>query len=216
VGTSRDPGIGRQVTAPEIEAAIVAAGLQPLQPPSGEQLAVYLQMLIRWNSKLNLTAIREPFGILRRHFIECIQCAQALPDDVKTLLDFGSGAGLPGVPIAIVRPEIHVTLGESQGKKAAFLREVVRVIGLNAQVFDRRIERMSDRQIFDAVTLRAVDRMAEASKIGWQRVRPGGWLIIFATSGVEESLKASLPDVTWERRLAISGLEKGILMFGRK
>ena len=106
-----------------------------LPPGAGDQLAAYLALLLKWNSKLNLTAVREPAEIVRRHLVECIQCAQALPE-VRTLLDFGSGAGLPGVPIAIVRPEIRVTLGESQGKKSAFLREVVRTLGLNAEVFD--------------------------------------------------------------------------------
>ena len=204
------------MTAAEIEAAVVTAGLEPLRSPAGKQLAAYLQLLLRWNSRLNLTAVREPSSILQRHFIECIQCAQVLSDNLKTLLDFGSGAGLPGIPIAIVRPEIRVTLGESQGKKAAFLREAVRVLGLNTQVFDQRIEKMPDNQFFDAVTLRAVDRMAEASKAALRRVRPGRWLVIFATSGTEERLKAGLPSTTWERQLTTSGLEKGLLLFGRK
>ena len=99
-----------------------------------------------------------------------------------TLLDFGSGAGLPGIPIAIVRPDIRVTLGESQRKKAAFLREAVRVLSLPSEVYDGRIENMPTSRVFDAVTLRAVDKMAEACRTAIERVAPGGWLVVFATS----------------------------------
>ncbi len=200
------------MTSAEIEAAIAVAGLAELPPGTGDRLAAYLGLLLKWNSKLNLTAVREPAEIVRRHLVECIQCAQVLPN-VGTLLDFGSGAGLPGVPIAVVRPEIRVTLGESQGKKAAFLREVLRTLGLNAEVFDQRVEEMPAERLFDAVTLRAVDKMADAVQEAVQRVRVGGWLVVFTTLKAQESLK---PDVEWKGRVAISGLNEGILLLGRK
>ncbi|HTD56720.1 MAG TPA: 16S rRNA (guanine(527)-N(7))-methyltransferase RsmG, partial [Silvibacterium sp.] len=154
--------IGTRVTAREVTEAVVSAGLMPLHSEAAELFAGYVDLLVRWNARLNLTAVREPNQIIRRHLVECVLCAQKLPD-VKTLLDFGSGAGLPGIPIAILRPEIEVTLGESQGKKASFLREAVRTLGLNAQIYDQRIENMAPESFFDAVTLRAVDRMQEAA-----------------------------------------------------
>ena len=203
------------MTAAEIEAAAEAASLAALPPGAGEQLAAYLQLLLKWNSKLNLTAVREPAEIVRRHMVECVQCAQALPV-TQTLLDFGSGAGLPGIPIAIVRPEIRVTLGESQGKKAVFLREAVRALGLNAEVFDQRIEKMAAERVFDAVTLRAVDKMTEACRAGAERLRSGGWLVVFATAGTEESLKPIGAGIDWARRLGIAGLDDGLLLLGRK
>jgi len=201
------------VTAAEIEAAVAAAGLAALPPGAGEQLEAYLALLLKWNSKLNLTAVRGPAEIVRRHLVECVQAAQALPE-VETLLDFGSGAGLPGVPIAVLRPEIRVTLGESQGKKAAFLREVVRTLGLNAGVFDQRIEKMPAERVFDAVTLRAVDKMADASREAVHRVRAGGWLVVFATVGTEGRLE--LASVEWQRRVGIVGLKDGVLLLGKK
>jgi 16S rRNA (guanine527-N7)-methyltransferase len=201
------------VTAADIEAAVAAAGLTAIPPGAGDQLAAYLALLLKWNSKLNLTAIREPAEIVRRHLVECIQCAQALPE-VWTLLDFGSGAGLPGVPIAIVRPEIRVTLGESQGKKSAFLREVVRTLGLNAEVLDQRVEMMPAERVFDAVTLRAVDKMAQATQEAVQRVRAGGCFVVFATAGTEDRVKSPL--FGWEGRIAITGLSEGVLLLGRK
>ena len=90
----------------------------------------YLALILRWNSRMNLTAIRDEEEILARHFVESIACAQHFPEGIGTLLDFGSGAGFPGIPIALCRPEIAVTLAESQSKKAAFLQETVRILGL--------------------------------------------------------------------------------------
>lgn len=202
------------MTASEIEEVVVAAGLIPLRPGTGELLARYVDLLVRWNARLNLTAVREPDQIVQRHLIECIQCAQALPE-IQTLLDFGSGAGLPGIPIAIVRPEISVTMGESQGKKAAFLREAARSLGLYARIYDQRIEKMAESIYFDGVTLRAVDRMQESAQIASQRVVPGGWLVIFATTGTEESLKAALPDLKWSNRIPSFGLDTGMILFAQ-
>ena len=95
---------------------------------------------------MNSTAIRDEEGILSRHFVESIACACALPAGIFTLLDFGSGAGFPGIPIALCRPEIAVILAESQGKKAAFLQEAVRVLGISAKVL-RPASRVADRAI---------------------------------------------------------------------
>jgi 16S rRNA (guanine527-N7)-methyltransferase len=105
---------------------LVEAELAPLGVAQTSQFEVYLSLFVRWNSRTNLSSVREPEAILSRHFVESIACARALPSGLSTLLDFGSGGGLPGVPIALCRPEIAVTLAESQGKKAAFLQEAVR------------------------------------------------------------------------------------------
>jgi 16S rRNA (guanine527-N7)-methyltransferase len=214
MAATRDSGIGSSVTAGDIDAAVAAAGLSSLPSGAAERFAAYLQLLLRWNSRLNLTAVREPHEIVRRHFVECIQCAQILPS-IKTLLDFGSGAGLPGIPIAIARPEIRVTLGESQGKKAAFLREVMRVLSLNVEVYDGRIEKMPADNTFDAVTLRAVDKMAEACRVAIQKVSPDGWLAVFATASTARGLE-QLPEISWEKHIPIVGLDDGLLLIGQK
>lgn len=214
MASSGDSRIDSTVTSQDIAAAIATAALAPLSFEATQRLVSYLHLLLRWNSRLNLTAIREPHEIVRRHLVECVQCAQLLPP-ISTLLDFGSGAGLPGIPVAIVRPEIRVTVGESQGKKAAFLREAVRTLSLTSDVFDGRIERMPADQIFDAVTLRAVDKMAEACRAASLRVGPNGWLVVFATSTTEPSL-ARLSDIAWKNRVPISDRQDGFLLFGQK
>src|SRR5262249_51794839 len=144
------------------------------------QLQSYLELLQKWNARLNLTAIRDPEEILRRHFIECIFAAQQLPQGIHTLLDFGSGGGFPGIPIALCRTEIHVTLGESQWKKESFLREAVRLLGLpNVEVYNGRVEGLIKQ--FGAVTLRAVDKMREACRVALGNLAPGGYFILFET-----------------------------------
>ena len=151
----------------------------PLAPAQSEQFAAYLALLQKWNAKTNLTAIRDEQGILSRHFLESILCASALPAGIQTLLDFGSGAGFPGIPIALMRPEIEVTLAESQNKKAAFLREAVRTLGLSTKVHSARAEEL--KQKFDCVTLRAVDNMPAAIPAAIQLIAPNGWLAVLTT-----------------------------------
>ena len=123
------------------------------------QLSLYLDLLLKWNARTNLTAIRDPEEIVRRHFGESLFAARHL-GACDTLLDLGSGAGFPGLPIALLRPEIHVTLAESQGKKAAFLREAVRTLDLDTEVWSNRAESLPAERRFHTVSLRAVDNMA--------------------------------------------------------
>ena len=104
------------------------------------QLSEYLNLLLKWNERTNLTAIRDPAEIVQRHFGESLFLARHVPRSAKTLLDFGSGAGFPGVPVQLARPKLAVTLAESQNKKAAFLRETIRVLGLSTRVWAARAE----------------------------------------------------------------------------
>ncbi|MEO6981953.1 MAG: 16S rRNA (guanine(527)-N(7))-methyltransferase RsmG [Edaphobacter sp.] len=144
--------------------SVIAALLAPylaVPPALLPQLSAYLDLLLKWNARTNLTAIREPEEIVRRHFGESLFAAEHL-GPCESLLDLGSGAGFPGLPIALLRPEIRVTLAESQGKKAAFLREAARTLGLNVEVWGNRAEALPAERQFDTVTLRAVDHMAAA------------------------------------------------------
>jgi len=205
------------MSAAEIEAVLLKAGQPALEPDALAQFETYLELLLKWNARTNLTAVREPGEIIRRHFLECIQCAQALPDDTeRTLLDFGSGAGFPGIPIAICRPEFRVTLAESQRKKAAFLREAVRTLGLNAEVFDGRVEDLAQDRRFGVTTLRAVDRMEEACGVAFHRVAVGGWMVVFVTDQTMAGVKAALPGVEWREDLPVPGMERGRIWMGRR
>jgi 16S rRNA (guanine527-N7)-methyltransferase len=162
-----------------LNALLVASGLGPLDEKTVGQFEVYLSLFLRWNQRLNLSAVRDEEGILSRHFIESVVVARELPQGIHTLLDFGSGAGLPGIPIALCRPEIAVTLAESQGKKAAFLQEAVRVLGIHATVHAGRAETL--RTVFDCVVLRAVEKMPKAVAAATRLVGPNGWLALMTT-----------------------------------
>src|ERR1017187_10846818 len=192
---------------------LVAEGLEPLDCSLAGRFGDYCLLLIRWNSRVNLTAIRGEEGILSRHFVESIACARRLPAGIGTLLDLRSGAGFPGIPIALCRPEIAVTLAESQGKKAAFLREAVRVLGLAAKVHSGRAEALTTN--FDCVTLRAVDKMELAVQAATQLVRPGGWLALMTTTAALPALQLSAGgDLTWPQILPLHGSDDRLLALG--
>jgi 16S rRNA (guanine527-N7)-methyltransferase len=171
------------MAANRLDQLLAESGHPPLAPETAEKFAAYLTLLQKWNARTNLTAIRDEEGILSRHFLESILCAHKLPQGIVSLLDFGSGAGFPGIPIALIRPEISVTLAESQNKKAAFLREAVRTLNLETKVHSARAETLATK--FDCVTLRAVDNMAAAIPAAIQLLNPTGWLAILTT--VEEA-----------------------------
>jgi 16S rRNA (guanine527-N7)-methyltransferase len=201
---------GWTLPATVIAEAVEDWGLNPLPAGAAERFAEYYDLLERWNAKLNLTAIRKPEEVLRRHFLECIFCAQQLPGEIHTLLDYGSGGGFPGIPIVLCRPEIEVTLAESQAKKASFLREAVRILGLNAEVYANRVEAMEKQRRFAAVTLRAVDKMEKAVLAAVDRVDRGGWLVLLANPEME------LPEGFESRILPLPGRNAGSLILASR
>ena len=191
------------------------ANLDTLHGEQYKQFSILLSLIIRWNARTNLTAIRNEEGILERHFVESIACAQALPAGTKSLLDFGSGAGFPGIPIAICHPEIAVTLAESQGKKAAFLREAVRSIALMAKVHTARAETLKSQ--FDCVTLRAVDKMERAARSASRLVSPGGWLALMTTDHDRPAIVASIGnEFVWSPPLSLPGADYRVLSLGKR
>lgn len=150
-------------------------------------LSRYLDLLVRWNARTNLTAIRGPELMVERHFGESLFAGLLLGRHLRegdSVLDFGSGGGLPGLPVQLLYPGLRVTLAESQGKKAAFLREVVRSLGLSTEVWGERVEGMEAERRFAAVTMRAVDRMQEMVPVAKGRVRAGGWLLQMVAEAV--------------------------------
>jgi 16S rRNA (guanine527-N7)-methyltransferase len=193
-----------------------AAGHPRLAPETAEKFAAYLTLLQKWNAKTNLTAIRDEEGILSRHFLESILCARSLPENVSSLLDFGSGAGFPGLPIAIIRSEIAVTLAESQNKKAAFLREAVRTLGLSVKVHAARAETLAQK--FDVVTLRAVDNMAAAIPAAFHLLNPTGWLAVLTTTDDAPSIESQASqsaNLTWLQPKPLPPGTNRILLIGQ-
>jgi 16S rRNA (guanine527-N7)-methyltransferase len=109
------------------------------------QIQQYIKILMIWNQKMNLTAIRDPQEILYRHFCESMYASVAMPLEGGRLADVGSGGGFPGLPLKIIRPELQVFLIESNIKRVTFLAEVIRELGLKgAQVLARRYEELGE------------------------------------------------------------------------
>jgi 16S rRNA (guanine527-N7)-methyltransferase len=200
-------------SAARLNELLAAAGLDPLESGTADRFAAYCALLLRWNARTNLTAVRDQEGILSRHFVESIAVARALPSEIASLLDFGSGAGFPGIPIALCRPEIAVTLAESQGKKAAFLQEAVRSLELSARVHPARAEAIAAQ--FDCVALRAVDRMGPAVQAASHRVLPGGCLALMTTESESGSLQASAgKQFSWSSPIQLPGSDQRALLLG--
>jgi 16S rRNA (guanine527-N7)-methyltransferase len=191
----------------------IASLLEPyLAPPAAilPQLSAYLDLLLKWNARTNLTAIREPEEMVRRHFGESLFAARHMGPEVDTLLDLGSGAGFPGIPIALLRPSIRVTLAESQHKKASFLREVVRTLGISVEVWADRAEAMPSERQFHTVALRAVDNMAAAVAVAEERA---AHQMVVLTSAAQAPELAGFPG-RWIERLPES--DSGILLIATR
>ncbi|HEY0786132.1 MAG TPA: 16S rRNA (guanine(527)-N(7))-methyltransferase RsmG [Acidobacteriaceae bacterium] len=202
--------------AARLQAILASLGQPPLPGAQALAFETYLELLLRWNARVNLSAIHDQEGILRRHFVESICCARLLPAGLTTLLDYGSGAGFPGIPCAICRPELAVTLAESQSRKAAFLQEAARTLPLQCTVYPGRVQAMEPSLLFDVVTLRAVDRMQEACASALTRVKPSGWLAIMATQQSLAGLVEGLQPVAWRSPTPLPGTEQQVLLLGRK
>jgi 16S rRNA (guanine527-N7)-methyltransferase len=147
-------------------------------PTQLEQFRTHFDLLMRWNARMNLTSVRDPEGVLRRHFAESAYLTQAVRLGSGTLVDIGSGAGFPGIPVKILSPRTKVILVEAVQKKAAFLKEVAREIGLpGLEIFAGRFEDMKDLTA-DWVTMRAV-KLDERLMETIQRSVPRGTCAMF-------------------------------------
>jgi 16S rRNA (guanine527-N7)-methyltransferase len=201
------------VATSRLSSLLVQAGIEPPDRETAVKFETYLSLILRWNVHLNLTSLRTEDAIISIHLAESIACARVIPLDVKTLLDFGSGAGLPGIPIALCRPEIAVTLAESQTKKAAFLQEAVRTLGIRTDVHSGRAETL--QLVFDCVTLRAVDKMPQAVRSAAKQVAPGGWLAPMTTNaGLAALQTAAGAEFSWPCQVALPGSTERIVAFG--
>jgi 16S rRNA (guanine527-N7)-methyltransferase len=202
-----------------MEIGRIAHLLRPFAGLSHDQLAVtsiYIDLLVKWNARVSLTAIRDPDEIVTRHFGESYFVAKILvPEDWSgSVIDFGSGAGFPGIPLAILRPKAAVTLIESNGKKAAFLGEVVGQLGLkNVEVFRGRGENCERKA--DLVLMRAVESFDRALDVAAGLVKPGGGLALLIGERQLAPAKALQPQLSWDEPVRIPQGDKRILLVGK-
>jgi len=154
------------------------------------RLIDYLALLQRWNTIYNLTAIRDPSEMLSKHLLDSLAIA---PYADGVIADIGSGAGLPGIPLALARPQLQITLVESNGKKARFLREALRVLGIdNARVAESRAEALDEPGRYDCLLSRAFSSLADFVHVGAHLLKPGGRLLAMKGVIPQEEI-AALP-----------------------
>jgi 16S rRNA (guanine527-N7)-methyltransferase len=184
-------------------AGLVALKLDPaLAPP----LLAYLGQLVRWNEAYNLTSVRDPADMVTRHLLDSLAVA---PFARGRVLDVGSGAGLPGIPLAIAAPALHVTLLDSNGKKTRFLRHVQRTLALgNVEVVEARAEHHVPQAPFDTIISRAFGSLADFLQATAHLGAPGGvWVAMKGKLDPREA--AAIParfETRETRRLSVPGL----------
>ena len=146
-----------------------------LSPQTQQQLFDYLALLDKWNQVYNLTAVRDPSEMVSQHLLDCLAVAPHV--SAVTILDVGSCAGLPGIPLALALPHAQVTLLDSSQKKTAFLRQAVIELGLgNATVECARVETWRAAQLFEFVISRALSDLAELVTLAGHHMAVGGTL----------------------------------------
>lgn len=144
------------------------------------QIRQYLGLLLKWNKKINLTAEKDADNILKRHVFDSLQYSRALRNTMR-VMDIGSGAGFPGIPLKIIFPELSLVLVESQRKRCSFLETVVRDLGLGkVEVINSRAEDIPNHYEgqFDAVIFRAVSGLQACLTLGGRFVSPGGRVVL--------------------------------------
>jgi 16S rRNA (guanine527-N7)-methyltransferase len=185
-----------------------------------DQLLAYQALMIKWNRTYNLTAIRDPEEMLVHHLLDSLVVAPLLPHGPMTLADVGSGGGLPGIPLAIARPEIQVTLIETSSKKSAFQQQVKIELGLsNVSVYSGRVEDYKPKNSFDIVISRAFAEIRDFVSWSGDLAKPEGRL--YAMKGqYPEAEIAALPagwQVLSSQPLLVAGLDaqRHLLILGR-
>ena len=180
-----------------------------LSPAQLQSISTYIDILQRWNARMNLTAIRSEEEIVTRHFGESLFAARHLFPTVSPVVsgfavaDLGSGAGFPGIPIKLWAPEISLTLIESNHKKATFLRELTRALTLtDINIQNARAETLPVHS-FDLVTLRAVERFETILSTAAGLVVPGGHLALLIGATQVPAASSLLPTLNWSDPLPI-------------
>jgi 16S rRNA (guanine527-N7)-methyltransferase len=202
-----------------ISNSLIEATLQPysvaIAPGVAVKIRTYISLLLRWNKTISLTAVTDPVEILKFHFGESIFAASVVSFEQSRLADVGSGAGFPGLPLAIVAPSLTVTLIDSNAKKCAFLSEVVRELQLpNVTIFRGRLDDFvpgSGR--LDSIAARALGQYDDL--LGWatQQLAPTGKVVLWLGEADTQEISDCL-GWSWARPILIPGSERRFLLVG--
>ena len=198
-----------------IAPGLAALGIE-VAPAQRARMAAHLELVAKWNRVHNLTAVRETGQMVVLHLLDSLTLAPHLRG-ARTVLDVGSGAGFPGIPIAIARPDLAVTVLDSSGKKCAFLEQAKAELGLdNLQVACERVEQWQPDGRFDAVVSRAFAELADFVSQARHLVAPGGRMLAMkgvhpfeeiarvpASHRVVEVVELAVPSLDAKRHLVL-------------
>jgi 16S rRNA (guanine527-N7)-methyltransferase len=196
-------------------AGLLAPFITGLTESQLASISIYLDLLLRWNARINLTGIRGPEQIITRHFGESLFTAARLldPSSSDSAIDVGSGAGFPGLPLKIWAPQLRLTLVESQQRKATFLREVTRALKVkDITVFAGRAEHYDQRG--SLVTLRAVERFQNALPVAASL--SGGRLALLTGTAQAVHARQVLSGFQWDEEIIVPQSSARVLLVGTK
>jgi 16S rRNA (guanine527-N7)-methyltransferase len=198
----------------QIEITLARYGLT-VSPGLSASIRSYISILLRWNRKISLTTVVEPLEILKFHFGESFFAAATVPITLGRLADVGSGAGFPGLPLAILNPQLEVVLIESNLKKATFLSEVIRELGLkNASVRRGRMEEIPlGERALDFVTARALGHHENLLSWSKKSLATAGEVVLW----IGEDDAMMIPDIAgwkWRRPMPIPDSKRRVLLVG--
>ena len=201
--------------------AVIRRALEEFKLPAYDdqllQIQEYIKILLAWNDKVSLTAIRDPLEILYRHFCESMFAATSVPIERGRLADVGTGAGFPGLALKIVRPGLQVFLIESNIKKATFLAEVIRELGLReAQVLVRRYEELGEEIApLDFVCARAVGEFP--AFLDWAHAEHLAAAEVVLWIGSQDLGRiVDTPTWDWRKPIAVPNSLRRVLLVGRR
>lgn len=181
--------------------------ISPTAPPEQmvSQFGSYLDLLVKWNQKINLTSEKSSQDILLRHIFDSLQYATFISSQDE-IVDIGSGAGFPGIPLKIIYPELVATLIESQRKRCSFLETVISQLGLTAiKVINDRAEKTSPKRLVEAVILRGVSDIKSCLELATPFLGEGGKVVL--KKGLEErgELKQPIFGFALEQEVVVTG-----------
>ncbi len=158
-----------------------------------ERFDLYAKLLVEWNEKINLTAITDPEGIVRKHFADSLSIFSAakIKEGAK-IIDVGTGAGFPGIPMLIAKPDLEITLLDSTNKRLNVIRDILEKLGLDAEILHSRAEdagqKKEYREQFDFSTARAVSNLRDLSEYCLPFVKKGGTFVSMKSARAQEEI----------------------------
>ncbi len=151
----------------------------------------YHDYLIKWNEKMNLTAIKDKIGVYHKHFVDSLMLSHFLGLNEQTLLDVGSGAGFPSIPLKILHPNLKVTIIDSLQKRITFLENLSEYLDLDIKLIHGRVEKHQNKNNYDIVTARAVARLNKLCELCLPFVRKNGRFYAYKGSRFQAELEES-------------------------